>query len=410
MRIWVMTNEYEGNIVGGLGIIATNLSKALVKRNGILLTIICKGVSRQVTVENDSPIRIIRFPLGSKYHSVRSQKFNTAPIVRWLQAHGFARPDLIHIHSLQCDELAKYYKYKYRIPVIYTCHSLVVLERKKSGRTKMAARQKKLIRMANAITVPSQWQKNKNRQYYPFYKGQIKVIQNAVSMKNEMNKSASNPYHLLYVGRLTAIKGIKELLNAISLLKKSNHQIKLDIVGEGSKAYTIKLKKIAQKLNINKNVKWIGKLKPMAVQRLYSSYGAVIVPSRHESFGLVAMEAMANGAPLVSTRKGGLHSFVNMNNASVIRTVTASSIASSIREIWRNPDVTMSRVRMAKETANRYGWIKVSNQYLSLFSKYAKGRRINVACTPLEIEKGMENEAPRPSMDRPEYLGEARLL
>jgi glycosyltransferase involved in cell wall biosynthesis len=405
-----MTNEYEGNIVGGLGIIATNLSKALAKRNGILLTIICKGASREVTVENDSSIRVIRFPRSSKYHSVSRQKFNAVPIARWLQAHGFTSPNLIHIHSLQSDELAKYYKHKFRIPVIYTCHSLVVLEKRQRGRTKMAARQKKLIRIANAITVPSRWQKIKNRQYYPFYKGQIKVIQNAVSMKNEMNKTASNPYHLLYVGRLTAMKGIKELLHAISLLKKSNHYVKLDIVGKGSRAYTIKLKKIAHKLNINKNVKWIGKLKPMAVQRLYSSYGAVIVPSRHESFGLVAMEAMANGAPLVSTRNGGLHSFVNKNNASVIRTVTASNIASSIREIWRNPELTMSRVRMAKDTANRYGWAKISNQYFSLFSRYAKGRRINIASTSLEIEKGMENEAPRPSMDRPEYLGEARLL
>ncbi|MCY9696130.1 glycosyltransferase family 4 protein [Paenibacillus alginolyticus] len=405
-----MTNEYEGNIVGGLGIVAINLSKVLAKRNGIFLTIICKGASREVTVENYSSIRVIRFPSSSKYHSVSRQKFNAVPIARWLQAHGFASPDLIHIHSLQCDELAKHYKHKYRIPVIYTCHSLVVLEKRQRGQTNMAARQKKLIRIANAITVPSQWQKMKNRQYYPFYKGQIKVIQNAVSMKNEMNKPAFNPYHLLYVGRLTAVKGIKELLHAISLLKKINQHVKLDIVGKGSRAYTIKLKKIAHKLNINKNVKWIGKLKPMAVQRLYSSYGAVIVPSRHESFGLVALEAMANGAPLVSTRKGGLHSFVNKNNASVIRTVTASNIASSVREIWRNPELTISRVRVAKDTANRYGWAKISNQYFSLFSRYVKGRRINVASTSLEIEKDMENEAPRPSMDRPEYLGEARLL
>lgn len=405
-----MTNEYDGNIVGGLGIIATNLSKALAKKNGIHLTIICKGANHKVTVENDSSIKIIRFPYSSKYHSVRRQKFNAVPIVRWLHAHGFTSPNLIHIHSLQCDDLAKYYKHKFRIPVIYTCHSLVVLEKRQRGRTNMTGRQKKLIRIANAITVPSQWQKNQNRKYYPFYKGQIKVIQNAVSMKNEMNKPVSNPHHLLYVGRLNAMKGVRELLHAISLLKKNNHHIKLDIVGKGSKAYTIKLKKIAQKLKINKNVKWFGKLKPMAVQRLYSSYGAVIVPSRHESFGLVALEAMANGAPLVSTQKGGLRSFVNKNNASVIRTVTASNIASSIKEIWRNPNVTMSRLRIAKDTANRYGWTKVSDQYLSLFSKYVKGRRINVVSTSLEIEKGMENEAPRPSMDRPEYLGEARLL
>ncbi len=58
-----MTNEYEGNIVGGLGIIATNLSKALAKRNGILLTIICKGASREVSDENDSSIRIFDFPV-----------------------------------------------------------------------------------------------------------------------------------------------------------------------------------------------------------------------------------------------------------------------------------------------------------------------------------------------------------
>jgi glycogen(starch) synthase len=377
MRIWVLTNEYGGNIVGGLGVVSTYLSRALAKIEEVHVTVICKSYASKVTVENSESLRVIRFPRKSMYHSVISQNFNALPIAGWLKTNGFIKPDLIHVHSLQCDKLAQYYKRKFHVPIIYTCHSLAILEKYQPGRVSTAARQNRLIRIADAITVPSQWQENKIRQFYPFYKRQIKVIQNGVIPNNKYKSRQANPYHLLYVGRLNAMKGIEELLHAVSLLKYRYPQIKLDIVGKGSKLYMLKLKKRTLTLDISRNIKWWGKLQPRTVQKLYSSYGAVVVPSHHESFGLVALEAMANGIPLVSTRNGGLSSFVNGSNAAIISTVSASIIARSIRVMWETPELTIQRIEEAKNTARAYGWTQISQQYHSFFTqKIVRGTSI----------------------------------
>jgi len=78
-------------------------------------------------------------------------------------------------------------------------------------------------------------------------------------------------------------------------------------------------------------IRWVRKKPYAAVQRMYASYGAVIIPSKTESFCLVALEAMANGVPLISTLSGGLKEFVNKRNAQIIRSVDRASIAKAIK-------------------------------------------------------------------------------
>ncbi|WP_052487234.1 glycosyltransferase family 4 protein [Gordoniibacillus kamchatkensis] len=177
MKVWVMTNEYEGNNVGGLGVVATHLSRALSNSNDTSVTVICKtGHTRRVAVESGESLTVVRFPRSSKYHSSARQLFHARPIAKWMKTHGFGQPDIIHVHSIQCDDLALYYNKKYKIPLVYTCHSLICLEPKQSNLKPMEMRQRQLLRAANVVTAPSGWQKAMIRRSYPRYIKRIEAI------------------------------------------------------------------------------------------------------------------------------------------------------------------------------------------------------------------------------------------
>ncbi|MBU5442345.1 glycosyltransferase family 4 protein [Paenibacillus sp. MSJ-34] len=364
MNIWVLTNEYENKTIGGLGTVATHLSKALAQKEGIHVTVLASKTKKKVVARKGAP-RVVRFPLTLQYFDAAGN-FKPAPIAKWLRTNGYNLPDLIHTHSLQCVDMALYFKRKYGIPFVYTCHSLA-LRRNIFGKNRVSPRQVDLFRFADVVTVPSAWQKRQIHAHCPYVK-HIQVIRNGVPFRESTTGSGSKKKgRLLFVGRLTATKGINELLQAVGLLKKSKPKVKLDIVGRGSATFTKKLKQTALRSKINQNVRWIGKLKHEKVQRLYSSYQAVIVPSRKESFGLVALEAMASGVPLVATRNGGLSSFVNRGNATIIASATPRSIAAGIRKMWKYPDETAVKAENAKKTAKQYSWTNISDRYAELF-------------------------------------------
>jgi glycogen synthase len=180
-------------------------------------------------------------------------------------------------------------------------------------------------------------------------------------------KSRRPPHHLLFVGRLVPLKGIEQLLKAVAILKRKNKKVNLTIIGKGGQAYVKRLKTLCKEWGIHANVNFLGFRKPGQVQKMYASYGAVIMPSTMESFGLVALEAMASGVPLVATRSGGLAEIVNSKVAQVIPRVEGKAIAAAIEQMWNNAPLTNRRVKAGRILASRYKWPRVANQYIKLF-------------------------------------------
>lgn len=127
-RIWVLTYEYEPNIIGGLGIAATNLSRSLSNYN-VKVTVISRNVdSRRPNISRKRNLSVIRFPLNRTFYGKKTRQFKPRAISRWLGKRGFALPKGIHIHSISFERMARYLQSNHRIPVVYTCHSLIVNE------------------------------------------------------------------------------------------------------------------------------------------------------------------------------------------------------------------------------------------------------------------------------------------
>jgi glycosyltransferase involved in cell wall biosynthesis len=288
------------------------------------------------------------------------------------------KPELIHVHSLEFAKAALLLKRQYRIPVVYTCHSLVSAR----SHSQMVRRKNQalLIRQADQITVPSYWLKNAIRKQHTGSASRITVIPHGVNAI--IKGSRVRPYQLLFVGRLLPGKGIEALIRSVALLSVHNRQIRLTVIGKGSPKYQKHLRDLARKLGIQSRIRWLGFLPHRQVQRLYASHGALVVPSKLESFCLVALEAMANGIPLVSTRAGGLKEFVHDGNAQIIRSVNGKAIERAVQAMWRNPKRTRQRIIKAKVVAKRYSWRSAALQYKMLFSRLHRhivnGRREEV--------------------------------
>ncbi|MGB8956803.1 MAG: glycosyltransferase family 4 protein [Tumebacillaceae bacterium] len=365
MNVWVLTNEFEPNIIGGLGIVATRLSRTLAE-DGVDVTVLCKHFGATVHDEREQDVRVIRFPRKSRFHSVERQEFDAERVLSWLEQTGVAKPDVLQIHSLQFTEFAIFLQNKWRVPVVYTCHSLVALEKKSKYRAQMANRQERLLRQANHIVVPSAWQNRQLVEIYPSCSGRVRTIENGVDVKQA--GSDVSPKRLLYVGRLTALKGIEELLHAVAYLQRFEPDVTLDIVGTGPAAYTARLRSLQNRRQISDRVRWLGFQSWESVQSLYGKYGAVIVPSRQESFGLVALEALAHGVPLVATQSGGLAEFVSPDVAFVIPKVTGKAIARTVYKMWRREARREQHVYKGLRLAKRFAWTEMSARYRELFA------------------------------------------
>lgn len=122
---------------------------------------------------------------------------------------------------------------------------------------------------------------------------------------------------LLFVGRIEPLKGIDTLLRAIAILKDEmgdgfEDSVCLSIIGGEPDAHTdmdkemIRLKSLHEELGLNNLVSFIGAKSQDTLQYYYSAAEVVIMPSHYESFGMVALEAMACGTPVVASEVGGL--------------------------------------------------------------------------------------------------------
>ena len=176
-----------------------------------------------------------------------------------------------------------------------------------------------------------------------------------------------------YAGRLVRNKGLEELIDAMALLKPKYPQARLYLIGDGT--MTRRLRQRASQRGVAEVVQWLGRYDHERLQSAYRTFGAVIMPSKAESFGLVALEALAIGVPLVATQAGGLGQFVSDQVAQVIERVDPPTIARAIAQMWQAPGLTQQRVQAGRELALSYQWSHAARSYGRLFAALATARQ-----------------------------------
>lgn len=116
---------------------------------------------------------------------------------------------------------------------------------------------------------------------------------------------------IIFVGRIEPLKGIDRLMMAMTHLQNGCRPRLLIVGGGGNSRHEIeRLRKLAEELQIGDSVDFLGLMKQPDLPLFYSAADVCVVPSYYESFGLVALESLACGTPVVATKVGGAENII----------------------------------------------------------------------------------------------------
>ncbi len=195
----------------------------------------------------------------------------------------------------------------------------------------------------------------------------IVVIPNMTDFKfftpEEPGGAIDRPFTFFFLGRLTHQKGVDILLKAFAKLKG---EALLRIGGDGP--LKDDLKALARKLGIDKKVSWTGRLDHEAARMEYRRCDAFVLPSRHESMGVVVVEAMACGKPVIATYCGGPEEFVDHHSGYVVHPDNVEKLAEAMGKMRKN-HATFKGWYFREEARKRFSHEAVAGQIMALYKE-----------------------------------------
>jgi D-inositol-3-phosphate glycosyltransferase len=184
---------------------------------------------------------------------------------------------------------------------------------------------------------------------------------------------------VLFVGRIEPLKGVDTLMEAVALLRKegvpSRGPLCLAVIGgdsedngEPGSEEMGRLHELRLRLGIEDMVTFLGKRDQDTLQYYYSAAEVVVVPSHYESFGLVALEAMACGTPVVASETGGLVFLVRDGETGFhVPAGDPAALADRLGQLLEDELLRQRLGKQASEYAKRYAWPLVADQIVDLY-------------------------------------------
>ena len=146
-------------------------------------------------------------------------------------------------------------------------------------------------------------------------------------------RAPNDPFRFLSVGHLVPQKGFDVLLRALALCHARGDRMHLSIVGKGYEEDS--LRAIVRELGLDAAVAWLGAPERASMPEIYRAADAFVLASRHESFGVVVIEALASGLPVVATRCGGPEEIVTPEVGELAPTDDPAALADAMSRLAR---------------------------------------------------------------------------
>lgn len=174
----------------------------------------------------------------------------------------------------------------------------------------------------------------------------------------------SNPINLIYVGKFDPGKNVPRLMEAVIKLNDKGIDYHLDIVG-GTGSDTAKIEKLIETYPDYFTFHGVIRDKDV-LSGLYRKCNAFVMPSLHETFGLVYVEALTQGLPILWTKGEGVDGFLDNNYGESCDPRSVSSIVEGIANLKKNYD---NYIIDKDFIFNNFDWDKIADKYLQLYSK-----------------------------------------
>jgi alpha-maltose-1-phosphate synthase len=391
-----MTREYPPEVYGGAGVHVEYLSRELAKL--IEVEVHCWGKQRS----DEGSLHVIGGEPPAEVTAGTDAKFKAAVdalALNLAQMKELGGIDIVHTHTWYASMAGFLAKKLYKIPFVLTTHSLEPLrawkaEQLGSGYAMSSWMERTAILDADAIIAVSHGTKADILKAYPEVDaGKIHVIYNGIDLAEYQKTSATEalvkygvdvaaPY-CLFVGRITRQKGVTHLVDALKYLPKGT-QVVLCAGAPDTPEIAAEMRAGVEAARAaGGNIVWIEKMvtKPEAIQ-LYSNCRVFCCPSVYEPFGIINLEAMACGAPVVASATGGILEVVvdgvtgylvpfkadKVTGFPVDGDRFARDLAGGIAELMANPKIYK---RMGEEGRQRveemFAWDAIAAQTVKLY-------------------------------------------
>lgn len=187
----------------------------------------------------------------------------------------------------------------------------------------------------------------------------------------ELKKAHSvKGFTMLYVGRLADVKGVKYLLEAATILKQKGKEFTVIIVGEGP--LRNEFRQYIDMNGLETYVHLVGWVSSDQLNEYYSIADLFVGPSLSEPQGLVFVEALATGTPVLATKVGGIPGIVtNGVTGYLVPPKSAKKIAEKVEYLIDNPKILAHMADTARNSVvNKFSWENTTARYEEIFSRF----------------------------------------
>ncbi len=403
MHVLLLTNEYPPHIYGGAGVHVEYLSRELSKLTPVEVR----------TFHDESSDKSNLVVRGTK---VGTELFPTCPkpfvsplkaLTTCLAFNGQdVEADIVHCHTWYTQFGGMLAKILYGIPFVLTVHSLEPLrpwkqEQLGRGYDLSSWVEKTAIEMADAVIAVSKSTRDDVLRLFDVSPTRVPVIPNGIDTDEYQPVAAPDvmerfkidpekPY-VLFVGRMTRQKGLLYLLKAADRIDP-DIQIVLCAGESDTPELQQELEAMVSELEMRRpGIVWI----PEMVSRettiaLYSQAAVFCCPSIYEPFGIINLEAMACGTPVVGSAVGGIKEVVVDGETGFLVDAKLSSappndptdpdgfagdLAEAVNRIGANPDLSREMGEKGRQRViDNYSWASIAQQTLDLYERLRDGR------------------------------------
>ena len=340
--------------------------------------------------------RVVHIPAGPEVHLPKEQLRDYVEtfsdgVMDFAEKKGL-QYDLIHAHYWLSGLAGEKLKNAWGVPMLQMFHTLGLIKQQ-IGRTPQEREgedrvngEKRVMHIADRIIAPTQSEKSQLETLYDLNPQKIMIIPPGVNIhhfypipqdeaKEAIGILASDRM-ALFVGRIEPLKGVDTLIRAMAHVKENCVSFRcphyLVIIGgdpngdtEDTTAEMSRLQSLCKTLGLDEIVVFLGKRDQNTLPYYYSAAEVVVMPSHYESFGMVALEAMACGTPVIASRVGGLAHLVKDGvTGYFVPAQDPIALSEKLRTIFVNHNLRTELGAQAVDYAKQFSWEWVTGQML----------------------------------------------
>lgn len=389
MRVLILSWEFPPHVVGGLGRHVAALARTLAAQGHEVHVITrgqgAAGVPDEEWVDGIHVLRVPEAPPVIAFDDLIPWvlSFNnrmTAIAGRLLRANDI---DVIHAHDWLVTYAAASLKETWDIPVVATIHAT------EYGRHQgwLPGPMNKLIHQvewwltyeARRVIACSGYMRDQVEELFLLPSEKVDVVPNGVALEDfavDPHEAAAfrptltgpRTRMVLFAGRLEYEKGVQTVLGALQRVRAAVGPTKFFVAGVGT--YSDELRKQVRALGLQRHVRFTGFLDDHTLRLHYAAADVAVAPSIYEPFGLVAVEAMACGTPVVVGDTGGLREIVTRGTGLTFTPQDEDELADALIRVLTDGDLADRLVdRGRARILGRYDWAAVGRRTAEVYAQ-----------------------------------------